>query len=310
MEVDVMGRAEDVIAAVKARSSVSTLLPPPKVERMMMIVDDWIEVEDCPMQRDTAARAKKAQDYLRRPLPTHYEVSAARYGDKLIKLDGHTRALLWKEGTIDRICDSVNVTIYTVNSLAEMRSLYESFDSKLASKTAYDNTLSAVKSNGLVLSSTVLRTARFGQALNVASQLPASERYEQVRMFVPELEMLDELNMGSSSCWNPHIAAALLTLKLHGPAARDFWHRVNHNDGCSEGGVGDPVFTVNQLTLKSRGKVGQYHSFQKLVHQLLWLCDRFVRDPHRSVKRICETTVTDYWQRIRTGPKQEEISMD
>lgn len=302
--------AVTVIEEVKSRSTVPALLPPPKVERVMMIIDDWIDVEDCPMQRDTAARAKRAQDYLRHPLPTHYEVSAACYSGKMIKLDGHTRALLWKEGTIDRISDSVNVTVYNVDSLAEMRSLYESFDSKLASKTAYDNTLSAVKSNDLVLSSTVLRSARFGQALNVASQLPASERYEQVRMFVSELEMLDELNMSSSNCWNPHIAAALLTLKLHGGAARDFWHRVNHSDGCSEGGVGDPVFTAGQLTLKSRGKVGQYHSFQKLVHQLLWLCDRFVRDPHRPIKRTCETTVTDYWQRIRSKAEQEEISLD
>lgn len=296
----------EVVEAVKARAG-SAVMETPKVERIVMHITDWIGVEDCPMQRDTAARAKRAQGYLRFPLATHYEVSAARYNGQLIKLDGHTRALLWSEGTIpfDPL-GTVNVTVYNVSTLTEMRALYESFDNKLASKTASDSTLSAVKSNGLVLTSTLLRAARFGQALNTASQLPAAERYEQVRLFARELEILDELNMSTTYCWNPHIAAALLTIKLHGDKARDFWHRVNHSDGCSEGGRGDPVFTAGQITLKARGKVGQFESFQKFVHQLLWLCDRYVRDPHSHVKRTCETTVTDYWQRIRSAPIKED----
>ncbi len=61
-----------------------------------MLVEDWIKVTPNPIQRDTEKHAAKAK-HLLTPHPTHSVVHAAELPNgKLIKLDGHTRALIWK----------------------------------------------------------------------------------------------------------------------------------------------------------------------------------------------------------------------
>lgn len=61
-----------------------------------MLVEDWIKVEDNPIQRDTEKHAAKAK-HLMTPHPSHSFVFAAELPNgKLIKLDGHTRALMWR----------------------------------------------------------------------------------------------------------------------------------------------------------------------------------------------------------------------
>ena len=65
-----------------------------------MSVDEWIKVKANPRQRDTEKHAAKAK-HLLTPSPDHAHVSAARLpNETLVKLDGHTRALLWKRGTV------------------------------------------------------------------------------------------------------------------------------------------------------------------------------------------------------------------
>ena len=65
-----------------------------------MTVAEWIKVEDNPIQRDTEHHAAKAK-HLLTPLPSHAFVFACELPNgKLIKLDGHTRALLWQRGQV------------------------------------------------------------------------------------------------------------------------------------------------------------------------------------------------------------------
>lgn len=293
------------IEAVKGRiketgPTVPAELTPAKVTRQTMLIADWAEVPDCIMQRDTKTRAKTAIGYLNKPLLPHYEVSAASFRGDLIKLDGHTRSLLWASGKIPRIQEHVNVNVYHVDALDELRDLYEAFDSRRASKTAKDTTESACKTHGLSLSSQALRGYRFGLALNTATLLRASERYEQVALVRDELEMLDEIDPKQGVMWNPHFAAALVTMKLHGEKAKQFWYRLNHNDHHPA----DYIHNALGLTKDAKGCTGQFASYKQFVHQLIWLCDRWVKNPGDiHIGSIPSMTVIEAWEEIRAKEK-------
>lgn len=285
---------EAIVADVKARAGSATA-EPKKVSRVTMLISDWIDVPDCIMQRDTKARAKTAIEYLSKPLLPHYEASAASFKGELVKLDGHTRALLWAEGKIPQIQDHVNLNVYRVDSLDELRDLYEAFDSRRASKTAKDTTESACKTHGLRLTSQALRGHRFGLALNTATLLRASERYEQVALVRDELEMLDEIDPKQGVMWNPHFAAALVTMKLHGEKAKQFWYRFNHSDFHP----GDYINNAIKLTSEAKGCTGQFASYKQFVHQLIWLCDRWVKNPDdMHCGSIPSLTVIEAWELI------------
>lgn len=83
-----------------------------------MLVEDWIAVDANPIQRDTERHAAKAK-HLRVFHPTHSVVSAAELpSGKLIKLDGHTRALMWRRKEIPAPTQ-VTVVCYQVKDKAE-----------------------------------------------------------------------------------------------------------------------------------------------------------------------------------------------
>ena len=102
-----------------------------------MSVSQWIAVPDCPIQRDTERHASKAK-HLLKPLDIHAVTFAAELPDgSLVKLDGHTRALLWKRNQV-RHPPEVRVNVIPVKNIAEANVLYGTLDSKDALETASD----------------------------------------------------------------------------------------------------------------------------------------------------------------------------
>lgn len=115
-----------------------------------MTVDEWISVSDNPIQRDTVVHAEKAKKaHLRTYSPTHASVAAAVLpGGRLVKLDGHTRALLWSQNHLERP-PYVEASIYLVKNMDEAKELYTHFDSKEQTETFSDMKFGAFRDAGI-----------------------------------------------------------------------------------------------------------------------------------------------------------------
>ena len=93
-----------------------------------MTAAEWAAVADNPRQRDTVSRASKAKhlDVLE---PTHTIVSIAELPDgKRFKLDGHTRAYKWQADPKLAPPFPLDVRVYVVADLAEVKRLYMHFE--------------------------------------------------------------------------------------------------------------------------------------------------------------------------------------
>jgi hypothetical protein len=72
---------------------------------------------------------------LRQPSLAHLQVNAAQLPDgMMIKLDGHTRAELWRLNP-DLAPEKVLSAVYQVKSVEEANELYHHFDNKVAVDT-------------------------------------------------------------------------------------------------------------------------------------------------------------------------------
>lgn len=107
-----------------------------------MSVDEWIEVTDCPVQRDTKRHAEKAKKkHLKTKSRTQSLVSAAKLNNQLIKVDGHTRAFCWKNNWLGRpLKDCLDVAVYPCETLEEVIALYHSFDTQSQGKDSKEFT--------------------------------------------------------------------------------------------------------------------------------------------------------------------------
>ena len=111
-----------------------------------MPTTDFIKLDEVFCQRNTQARVHRTAKRLKEnPLPTHEAVVLGRYpNEKLVVLDGNTRALAWKLG-LAPMPAYVNATIYRVKDDDEARKLYESLDSEDAVERSSDKVWSAMQ---------------------------------------------------------------------------------------------------------------------------------------------------------------------
>ncbi len=114
-------------------------------------VDKFIKVSGNPIQRNTPMRARRANKlHLAVLHPSHSNVAVAKLGKQFIKLDGHTRALLWKQDKLDRP-DTLNVSIYPCNDKQEVMRLYQTYDSPAALETKTDQIFGALGYHKIVV---------------------------------------------------------------------------------------------------------------------------------------------------------------
>lgn len=133
-----------------------------------MSVLDWIKVEDNPIQRDTERHAAKAK-HLLTPIATHGIVFAAELpSGKLIKLDGHTRALMWKRGDVLPPAQLITVNVIPVENRGEAEVLYKTFDNSVAMETLRDKVTGGFNRFGLEAHSPLLKAGSIGSALKLA----------------------------------------------------------------------------------------------------------------------------------------------
>ena len=217
-----------------------------KITNETMSIEDWIKVQDNPIQRDTASHARKAAKHnLRESSPTHSVVSAAKVNCEgaLYKLDGHTRSYLWDEGILVPDFDSVSVTLYHVDTVAEAEKLYLEFDNCYATETAKDHLTGLFRvynfrpTSNLLLHGAVISSCRYLYLSGVGSTSNQKMKVDVHTIIPPFLEILtqiDKFGFNKLKIQGSHLVCMLLSLYLDRNAL-DFWrdfhdHNFNKND--------------------------------------------------------------------------------
>lgn len=233
-----------------------------------MSVSDWIKVQDNPIQRDTERHAAKAK-HLLTPLPIHAITYAAELPDgKLVKLDGHTRALLWKRNQVKHPA-MVECNLIAVKDIEEAKALYQTLDSKEAVESATDKISGAFGEHNFYPESGLLRGGGISTALrlvwNVLNHRAITGHgttrlgynvYEAVREFSNEIFALDAFDIKSGAAPSGIVSAFLLTHRRHGAAIIPFWQAVFADGGTKKDGRMDGVQALNELVLQRKGKFG------------------------------------------------------
>lgn len=230
-----------------------------------MTPEEWIAVPDNPRQRDTERRLATRSAHLRSGVPTLVDVAMAVLPDgSRVKLDGHTRALLWAREP-GYAPPTVYVRAYLVASLEEALALYPTFDSKEAMETNADKASGALRAAGITPAQPFLKKGTFSQGLEWAdAMLCGSESgmrnrgpsvYELVAKWRPEIEALDALPPIKLTRMNaPLFAAALLTLRRRPERAAEFWSAYAGDRGTKIDNEIDGVEAVNWLFGRMRNK--------------------------------------------------------
>jgi hypothetical protein len=232
-----------------------------------MSVREWIAVPPNPIQRNTERHAAKA-NHLRKPLSIHSIVYAAELPDgSLVKLDGHTRALLWKRNEV-RHPPEVYVHIIRVASLDEAKHLYMTLDSKEALETTTDKVSGAFSELKFAPESSLLRSGNIATAMKLCwnvrndiaidktrvADMPGYNVYLAIDEFKTELFALDALCLKTGVAGSGLVAAFILTYRKHGPEVLQFWHGYFGNAGMKIEGRMDAIQALRELVMARKGK--------------------------------------------------------
>ncbi len=239
-------------------------------------LNDWIAVPDNPIQRDTERHAARA-DHLRNPLPSHQFVFAAELpSGKLIKLDGHTRALLWKRKEVEAP-SHVFVGVIPVKDTKAAEDLYKTFDSKLALETNKDKVYGAFNKQNFEAKSALLQSGNIMTALraayavltggtvghaasgghknvgNKAQQVAKTDIYTMINEFTYELHTLDGFNLRVGQAAGGVIAAFILSNRKYGHKVTPFWQGVFSGAGTKQGHQMDAIQATCELIMRRKG---------------------------------------------------------
>lgn len=222
-----------------------------------MSVSDWIKVRDNPIQRDTERHAAKAK-HLLTPLPIHAITFAAKLpSGELVKLDGHTRALLWKRNLV-RHPHKVTVNVLDAESIEDAVNMYKTLDAKEALESASDKVTGGYRLTQFEPQSSLLATANITYGLRLAFRGLANigdheartmDIYPMVEEFAPELAGLDSFMLRPGDVNTAIIAAFLLTTRKHGDAVGSFWRGFFGDGGTRADGKMDGIQALKELGL-------------------------------------------------------------
>lgn len=220
-----------------------------------MPLDVFCRIPSNPRQRDTEKHARKAVNrHLRCLSPTHCFVAIATMnGVPICKLDGHTRALLWQTGKLQKPDSELIVAAYDVASISEAAELYTHFDSSFAVEGSTDRLSGACRESGLHLRSPLLRGHNFNTSLKFAEHLGpgrACSEYELVPKWARVLKTVDDWQLprnafkgsGVVSLMFVAVASQLFSVDM----LADFFDRYANNMGEKSGWSRDGVQALRE----------------------------------------------------------------
>lgn len=225
-------------------------------------IADWINVTDCPIQRNTERHANKARNkHLKNSSMTHLRVSAAKLPNgELFKLDGHTRAYLWQDGSLIPPGHSVEVDVYLVKNLDQVKELYKQFDSRYAAEDAIDRLFGAFRLYNFQPESALIRAGAITSAIGLCTRKTKENLniYQTSKPFIPVLRIIDKRMFGYKPFPTGVLAAMLMTVCEHGETAMPFWERYHNDEGYKMGKEKDPVQALTEVVASFRAshKIG------------------------------------------------------
>ena len=238
-----------------------------------MSVSAWIDLPDhshwrkpSPVSvRDFSQHMKSATGALAAKLRW---VVAGELEGKLIKLDGHTRALLWAKGKLPRP-PSVYVTAFRCTTRSELDALYGAYHFASANDPIQDQVRNAYRECGLELKSRRLKAGTIGLALQIAAQ--GTSKYTDpdvagaVRMFAEELRQLDLIDPPNEMFQTGIVAAALLAMALD-PAHLRYFARLmqrKNQEIRRKNGLLDPIAALLNMINNLQKKRGSWYKAQQ-----------------------------------------------
>lgn len=116
----------------------------------------------------------------------------------------------------------MNVVLHKASTLQDAIELYKHFDNQGATENATDRLTGAYRLHKISPRNRLLNEGGISTALNIIDQSSKSA-YEMVGEWRNELLLLDDLDVTHHAMPSVLIAAALVTLRKHGPRALEFW---------------------------------------------------------------------------------------
>jgi hypothetical protein len=209
-----------------------------------MSIEQWAQVQDNPIQRDTELHAKKAiLGHLKQDSATHARVAAAILPNgEMYKLDGHTRSYLWSIGKLTPP-KAVLVDVYHVETIADVIETYKHFDNSSAAENATDRLRGALKLHGINAKSGVILYAGLTTALSFiyVKKSKCFDVIEPIGNFKKEIMLIDSLGLTYKQMTAGVLAAMILSVRIYGEQAIPFFVAYHNNEGVKNGNHRDAV---------------------------------------------------------------------
>lgn len=281
-----------------------------KIKTIEMSPDDFIKIPSNPIQRDTKLHADKAVKFhLACKAVTHAKVSIAVCKKRKWKLDGHTRALLWKNGQLK--CPYIlSVDVYYVSNKEEAIELYRHFDNARAAESTADKVsgafrfMSIANYNKFAVRSAGLINAI--QAINQAYKIyePYSDVLALMLPWKKEIKIFVNQHWTSnSSHGKPGVPSAitlafLVTVRMYGAESLGFWDSYYNDSALStlkpgRGGCQaaidwilkarkDDLITGKQNSLRNAEAIIRAYHYYRAKKSVLKLKDLYIRNESLS----------------------------
>lgn len=228
-----------ILQSVKAQPKVSF----PNIDKEEMCIEEFLELPEVPMQRDTEERSKttKVKKMLSgEVLAVHLDVALIEltedcvyYNKKYLKghraiVNGCTRRYYWYHRLSKNIPEKVYATIYKCSNMEAVREIYNTFDSPDATERKKE------KLYGILCglfdfepTCTKLLKGEFLSALNLSCHYLSPKEYNQpsasvdqlphqVKHYIEEIKAFDKICVHPKNWDQALVAAAFMSLKLYG----------------------------------------------------------------------------------------------
>lgn len=268
-----------------------------------MTADEWFEVPDNPRQRDTERRALKAK-HLFNLEAAHTIVHMAEWGEGRCKLEGHTRAKIWRDKP-DIAPEVIDVRVYLVANEQEAKELYNKFNTPQEGETSSDRCFSAMRDAGIVPQNTLIREAKFSNAVRAAvgfltsgdrrGSLYKTNVYEAVLEFKAEIEALDRTGLTKHKMIGPAICCYMLSFRKHGDKVDEFFARYASDAGVKDGRSRCCIQHFADAMQEANGH-GGYEPFVDGCRIGLACIDRWVKSPNSMLNRCPKVDPFTYLQ--------------
>ena len=209
------------------------------IEHIKMSIDEWIHIEDNPIQRNTEKHARIAiRKHLRRSALTHQEVSAVKIidSDAVYKLDGHTRAYLWKYRSLVPNFKEVNVTLYIVKEKQHVFDLYKQFDNLYAAEDVKQK-LSGIyhlyqlrPESQLIRQGALVSALKYIYTTSMNTPLTSVDIYNVAPPFLALLMQIDTCDFNYKKVKGCLLVVLLLSVIIDGDKALTFWRNYHEEN--------------------------------------------------------------------------------